>query len=332
MSEKRTVPPTSVTTPVVVILKIGSSQFLTHPLFRNGDLRKVPHLKLYRYLSCARSSYISSSKCFFFPSHLRHMFIHCHLNLWSLHPAVHPSHLYLSASLICIHHSLPPYCPNDPSFCHKVSLLTFLQDNMCTTLLVSMIILALVFQASVNTSWSGRASHLFTPKTPQNALLLRPSPLCPLSLSSSSSSPSESSSTFSFTLFGYILTYPYFTVRTGYSPAVSSCLCSYMSLISWALYRNPEPELKTSNGGGKKKRHLLEQVQVWTPCISHICTSDPMVEVWKGHVGGGGMDSCLHPRRCGQAVILVDMSAFFSLLGKCIRCEASVCGFVVLTP
>lgn len=181
------------------------------------------------------------------------MSIHGHLNLWSLHPAVHPSHLYLSASLICIHHSLPPYCPNDPSFCHKVSLLTFLQDNMCTTLLVSMIILALVFQSSVNTSWSGRASHLFPPKPPQNALLFRPSPLCPLSLSSSSPSPSESSSKFSFTLFGYILTYPYFTVRTGYSPAVSSCLCSYMSPISWTLYRNPEPELKTSNGGKKKK-------------------------------------------------------------------------------
>lgn len=110
------------------------------------------------------------------------MSIHGHLNLWSLHPAVHPSHLYPSASLICIHHSLPPYCHNDPSFSHKVSLLTLLQDNMWATLLVSMIILALVFQSSVNTSWSGRASHHFTPKTPQNALVFRSPPLCLCSL------------------------------------------------------------------------------------------------------------------------------------------------------
>lgn len=69
-----------------------------------------------------------------FPSHFRHMSIYCHLCLWSLQPAVHPSHLCLSASLICIHHSLP-LLPYNSSFCHKVSLIPFLPEDTLSPLL-----------------------------------------------------------------------------------------------------------------------------------------------------------------------------------------------------
>lgn len=94
-----------------------------HPLFRNGDLRKVPHLKLYRYLSCARSSYTSSSKCFFYLS----ITLEAHVHTWPSQSLISPSCCASFPSLsICLpdlHSSFSPSLLPQRSLIQPQSLL-----------------------------------------------------------------------------------------------------------------------------------------------------------------------------------------------------------------
>lgn len=73
--------------------KLGTAHYLKPPLFTNGNVfwnctGTSPTLVLHSS-ALQRTSSI-------FPSHFGHMSIHCHLYLWSLQPAVLPSHLCLA--------------------------------------------------------------------------------------------------------------------------------------------------------------------------------------------------------------------------------------------
>lgn len=94
-----------------------------HPLFRNRDLRKVPHLKLSGYLSCARSSYISSSKCFFYLSITLEAHVHTLPSQSLISPSCCASFPSLSICLLDLHSSFSPSLLPQRSLILPLSLL-----------------------------------------------------------------------------------------------------------------------------------------------------------------------------------------------------------------